>query len=303
MYEKMIRKITGRFYRFGTRVRNSLITYTNIRKGSYAVEIRNDQGIGAKLAWTLEILAYCDEKCLTPLFKFSYPDSKDDEDYFGHFFSIRLKKNIDPVRFTRIKYIGELGFKKNYGSILNLDLAIYLINKYLLINDNVLMEVDNFCRSHFGNRKILGVHYRGTDKVHEAPLVGYDTVRKNIEYYLNKFPETSSVFISSDEINFIEYIEKAFISRNIIYREDSFRSRNGIPVHKATNIDRYEVNRDAIVNCLILSRCHALLKGSSILSGWSKLFNPQLSLIMLNVPYNNWFPERDLIKEVIYTAI
>lgn len=298
-----MKKIIGRFSRWGTVVRNYLITCTNKRKGLYAVEIRNDQGIGAKLVWALEILAYCDEKGLTPLFKFSYPDSRDGEDYFCRFFSIRLKKNIDPVGFTRIKYIGELGFKKNYGKILNLKLATYLIDKYLMINDDILSEVDDFCGHHFGHRKILGVHHRGTDKKQEAPSVDYDTVRKNIEFYLRKFPETDGVFLSSDDVNFIDYIAKASIGRNLIYREDSYRSRDGMPVHKVSNIDKYEINRDALINCLILSRCQALLKGASALSGWSKLFNPQLSLVMLNAPYNDWFPERELIKEVIYAAI
>jgi CMP-N-acetylneuraminic acid synthetase len=149
------------------------------------------------------------------------------------------------------------------------------------------------------------VHYRGTDKVLEAPLVNYDKVILNIEYYLRKFPETNGVFISSDDINFIEYIKKASIRKPIIYRDDSFRSRDGKPVHKVTDINIYEMNRDALVNCLILSRCNALIKGASILSAWSKLFNPQLDLVMLNTPYDQklWFPERELIKEVIYTAI
>lgn len=55
--------------------------------------------------------------------------------------------------------------------------------------------------------------------------------------------------------------------------------------------------RDALVNCLILSRCDALLKTASILSGWSKLFNPQLPVSMMSAPYEEylWFPERDIV--------
>ena len=75
--------------------------------------------------------------------------------------------------------------------------------------------------------------------------------------------------------------------------------------HTTQTQNKYEINRDAIVNALILSRCDALMKTSSILSAWSKLFNPGLPLIMLNKPFEQcrWFPERDLIDNVLYDPV
>jgi hypothetical protein len=63
--------------------------------------------------------------------------------------------------------------------------------------------------------------------------------------------------------------------------------------------------RDAIVNCLILSRCEALLKTASILSAWSKLFNPRLPVVMLNRPPDEhlWFPERVLVGENLFEPL
>ena len=59
------------------------------------------------------------------------------------------------------------------------------------------------------------------------------------------------------------------------------------------------------MNCLILSRCAALLKTASILSGWSKLFNPALPVVMLNRPpeENLWFPERVLVGENLFEPV
>ena len=165
-------------------------------------------------------------------------------------------------------------------------------------------EVDAFCTEYFGYAKILGVHYRGTDKGSEAPILPYDQVIRNINFHLEKYPETGGVFISNDDDNFINYICGGSINRPIIYRNDSFRSENKIAIHQAIQ-DKMDINRDAIVNCLLLSRCHALMKTASILSAWSKLFNPKLPLIILSQPYNNcrWFPERELVKDVLYPAI
>jgi hypothetical protein len=48
-----------------------------------------------------------------------------------------------------------------------------------------------------------------------------------------------------------------------------------------------------------------LMKTSSFLSGWSKLFNPELTVIMLNEPHKKylWFPEREIVKQTLYDAI
>jgi hypothetical protein len=295
------------FSSINSKVKRFLISRSakyNSRYGVFAVEIKSSVGLGAKLEWCLEILAYCDENGLVPQFKFSYPNSGKSEDYFGKFFKLKEIINENkPVRFTTISSIIELNLGKDYDTILNVELAIYLINKYLAVKQDILSEVESFCHQHFANRRVLGVHYRGTDKTKESPVVPYDTVKRNIEHYLKLRPETDSVFIASDDINFIENMESASVGRSIIYRNDSLRSRDGNSLHESADTNKYEVNRDAIVNCLLLSRCDALLKTASILSGWSKLFNPKLPVVVLNQPYEQWFPERDLIGKNLFNPL
>ena len=282
----------------------SLLAKYNSRNGVFAVEIKSSVGLGAKLEWCLEILAYCHDNGLVPQFKFSYPNSAKSEDYFGRFFGIKgvIDKGKPPT-FIKIASITELSLGKDYDRVLNIDLASFLINKYLVVKDSVLSEVEDFCSKHFANRRVLGVHYRGTDKGEESPVLPYDSVKRNIEHYLKLRPDTDRVFIASDDINFIENIEKASVGRPILYRNDSFRARDGNSIHKLAATDKYEITRDAIVNCLLLSRCDALLKTASILSGWSKLFNPNLPVVVLNQPYEQWFPERDLIRENLFEPV
>ena len=284
----------------------SLLAKYNSRNGVFAVEIKSSVGLGAKLEWCLEILAYCHDNGLVPQFKFSYPNSAKSEDYFGRFFGIKgvIDKGKPPT-FIKIASITELSLGKDYDRVLNIDLASFLINKYLVVKDSVLSEVEDFCSKHFANRRVLGVHYRGTDKGEESPVLPYDSVKRNIEHYLKLRPDTDRVFIASDDINFIENIEKASVGRPILYRNDSFRARDGNSIHRSAATDKYEITKDAIINCLILSRCDALLKTASILSGWSKLFNPRLPVVMLNRPYveYQWFPERDLVDKNLFEPI
>lgn len=286
------------------RLLDSLLISYNARNGIFAVEIRSTVGLGAKLEWCLEIMAYCNERGLIPQFKFSYPNSAQADDYFSSFFRIKnpLRKK---VRYAQISSITELDLGKDYDHELDIGLASHLISKYLGISEDVMCEVEDFCCRNFSGGRVLGVHYRGTDKVQESPMVSYDRIKRNIEHYLELYPDTQRVFIATDDMRFMETIERDSLGRPLIYRNDSFRSRDGLSIHESAHTDKYEINKDAIVNCLILSKCHALLKTASILSGWSKLFNPQLPIVMLSAPYDEhlWFPERDLIKQNLFEPI
>jgi Nodulation protein Z (NodZ) len=268
------------------------------------VEIRSTVGLGAKLEWCLEIMAYCDDRGLLPQFRFSYPDARVPADHFGSLFSIRDARD-GPARFVTISSIVELDLGEDYDRVLTIDRASHLIRKYLVVKDNVIEEVDDFCRRHFAERRVLGVHYRGTDKVVESPFVPYDRVRRNIDRYLELYPNTDRVFVATDDARFLDYMQNASLGRGLLCREDSFRSRDGSSIHESSETNKHAINRDAIVNCRILSRCEALLKTASILSAWSKLFNPRLPVVMLNRPpeVNLWFPERVLVGENLFEPL
>lgn len=282
---------------------NKRIAESNRKRGVFGVDICSQHGFGAKLEWVLEILAYCDECQLVPRFKFTYPGLSKEQDYFQSFFEMNIDSCDDrSLEFVEIRSIHELDLDKNYDEILSIDLASELINKYLAVKSDVLHEVDEFCVEHFKDEKVLGVHYRGTDKSKEAPLVSYYNVEKNINYYLRRYPATAYVFLSSDDENFIKFAKNSSISRPVFFRNDTYRSTDNIAIHQSVQ-DKYEVNRDALVNCLILSRCDALIKTASILSAWSVLFNPGLPLVMLNQPFSRWFPERELADNVMYEPV
>lgn len=288
-------------------VKRSLVSWLaryHARNGVLGVDIRSTVGLGAKLEWCLEIMAYCDDHGLLPRFRFSYPDARVPVDHFGSLFSIRDAQK-QPTRFVTIGSIIELDLGEDYDRVLTIARANQLIRKYLVVNEDVVGEVDDFCRRQFGERRVLGVHYRGTDKVLESPFVPYDRVRRNIVRYLELYPGTDAVFVATDDARFLDYLQDASPGRTLLCRDDSFRSRDGSSVHESSQTNKHEINRDAIVNCLILSRCEALLKTASILSGWSKLFNPRLPVVMLNRPPDEhlWFPERVLIGENLFEPL
>ncbi len=279
--------------------------YTDVKKDSVTFEIKNALGIGARLVWVLEILAFCDAKGIIPNFKFSYYDSPPEDDFFNRYFYI---KNFTARQENLIKLESnaELGFTKQCNEALSVEQAHRLIQKYVGVHREILGEVESFCRSKLHYDNVLGVHYRATDKISEAPLVAYEAVLKNIRFYLQKYPATEAIFLSTDDKKFETYLRStAATGKPLVIRDDYFRSDNNLPVHYNQQLDKYKINQDAVVNFLLLSRCRGLIKSASLLSDLSVLFNPAIRLVMLNAPYGNklWFPAKDLLKRVDYPCV
>jgi hypothetical protein len=261
---------------------------------------------------------HCETYNLTPYIQLTgsnYSSPQRGKDYFAYFFenkklskedALKIKKK--KIRISKISHISQLGLPENYDLKLTVSNAAGLIAKYIRIKQDVIDEVDSFCTAYFGNH-VLGLHYRGTDKEGEAPRVNWEKVTRNVQYYLKNSHKTDCVFISSDEIDFIHYIEKQinkqFSKVSIIYRNDIYRSHTGRRLHGRFQGDNYHKGRDALVNSLLLSRCDVLMKTASYLSGLSIIFNPEIPVIMLNEPQKKylWFPEREIVKQTLYDAI
>jgi hypothetical protein len=299
--------------------RPPIIRYQQKKNGNiFAVNINSEVGFGGNLIWCLEIFMHCETYNLTPYIQLTgsnYSSPQRGKDYFAYFFenkklskedALKIKKK--KIRISKISHISQLGLPENYDLKLTVSNAAGLIAKYIRIKQDVIDEVDSFCTAYFGNH-VLGLHYRGTDKEGEAPRVNWEKVTRNVQYYLKNSHKTDCVFISSDEIDFIHYIEKQinkqFSKVSIIYRNDIYRSHTGRRLHGRFQGDNYHKGRDALVNSLLLSRCDVLMKTASYLSGLSIIFNPEIPVIMLNEPQKKylWFPEREIVKQTLYDAI
>lgn len=282
------------------------IMQRNLRDGILAVDIASNNGLGARLQSCLEIFAYCEEYGLIPHIKFTYRRDVARTDYFSPFFYVRQVADTPWTGpFPRINTVSDLGFRTDYDAVLTLEAAYRLVGRFLGVQDSLADEVDTFCATRFAGRRVLGVHYRGTDKHREAPPISHGCAIRNIAHYITRFPETEAIFVATDDGNFLSALAQASLDRPLITRADSCRSTDGRAVHYRADVDRLAVYRDAVVNCLLLSRCKAVLKTASFLSDWSCLFNPQLDVVMLNQPHAHtlWFPARALVSRSLYESV
>lgn len=272
------------------------------------VEVNSWVGLFAHLETFLEISLHCERYNLTPCFMSTssqYVDPQRGPNWFEYFFtnlqlsaedSEKIKNGQVPI--CRIEGIRQLGLPEDYDPQLNLRMAAQLIRKYIGIKSHVLEKVDTFVTTYFKNRSVLGIHYRGTDK--RSSPISYSDFRKSIDNFLLKNPAFDCLFVSSDEQSFVDFIKNEFRhTLSVFYHDDHERSKTKIAIHRSKSGDGFRKAEEAVLNCLLLSRCGALMKTASFLSGWSKLFNPDLLVILLNRPFERelWFPDRELLFE------
>lgn len=275
-----------------------------------AVEINSWVGLFAHMEWFLEISLHCEQHDLTPCFMSTSPQYVNPEygpDWFEYFFVNRqlsaedsARINTGEVPICRIEGIRHLGLPVNYDLQLSLNTAGDLVRKYIGIRSEMLEKVNQFVDGHFTGKCVLGIHYRGTDKTPaEAPPVSYSEIRESIREFLEAHREFDCLFVASDEMRFVEFVQQAFGDALPVFaHDDRERSRGDVAIHRSKQGDAYRKAEEAVLNCLLLSKCNTLIKTASMLSAWSKLFNPDLPVILLNPPFDAqlWFPDRALVS-------
>jgi len=275
------------------------------RKGFYALDINNiEMGLGARIISAFEILLFCDRHGFQPLIKFDYCEkNKQRANYFGKLFNyINLNKDIPKnIKYTSFFDCTYLPWKKENDlelSQVSLVAAKQLFDKYLVINPIVSDEVDSFTKKWFAGKRVLGLHYRGTDKIVEAPFVPFDELVEKMKEVIEKKATFDLIFISSDDIKIIEKIKELDLNIPVVCREDSIRAEDGVHFHLNPKKSKEVINHEAIVNCLILSRCDFLIKNASLLSDCSMIFNPDLPAIILNFPYEDrlFWPTTEILR-------
>lgn len=276
--------------------------------GVFAIDIHAHIGLFAQVNMGLRIASFCDAKGLRPCLSMTGPlyAGADGADVFETFFdnlalteSDRRRIASGRISVSRIEEIQDLGIHAQVFRGLTLERAHELVQRYMPPKAWLVRDVDIFVETHFGPGPVIGLHYRGTDKSSEAEPVSPSAAIDVVNQYLVNQPVTTTVFVSSDDQRFIDAAMSGIIGARVVVHDDEERSRDGTAVHTQSNRgDRARKAREAMMNCLLLSRCNVLIRTASFLSAWSSVFNPHLPVVLLNRPFPHtlWFPDSEIVK-------
>ncbi len=158
-----------------------------------------------------------------------------------------------------------------------------LIGKYIKLHAHVEEKINKFVKKQFRGYTI-GIHYRGTDKISEAPRMPYEYVDAKLQETMQRLGhQRYTIFVATDEGDFIRYMLTRYGDK-ICFLHQALRSFDGQPLHVTTS-QKYKHGEDAVLDCLLLSKTDLLIRTSSNLSKCSTYFNPHLEVIELNQRY------------------
>ena len=235
---------------------------------------------GCAMTWILEVLPYLKAHALYPVWKI-------DTLWYGPLFPHVLiaKRELPGSKTVKLTSLTKEHKYTFTGS--DFALAHDLFFEYFAIAPDIwatVMATDL-------TTKTLGVHYRGTDKFkNEASFISKTDVIRNIRAFLAR-GLYDTLFVASDEADFVTDIVQAFQQDKYkIICANAQRSTTGKPVHlqEAKNVKRA---KEALIDSLLLSKCKTVIKTSSCLSDWVKIWNPEIEVYNLNTYKLAWFPQ------------
>jgi hypothetical protein len=186
-----------------------------------------------------------------------------------------VEARVGPLQHQSFAEAGERLAREN---------AAELVRRHIRPRPHVARAVDAYAAGQFAGAYVVGIHYRGTNKFEEAPRVPYDAVRAAAAEALERAGSaTRRIFLATDEQPFLDYMRAQFPD-TLLYRE-MFRSADGRPIDEVNEDGNYRKGEDAVIDCLLLARCRALIRTASNLSVCATLFNPALPQRALNHPY------------------
>lgn len=203
-------------------------------------------------------------------------------------------------------------------------LANEYLFKYFKFHPSVTEKVELFTKQ-FDNKKVFGLHYRGTDKnkVKWVTHISMDEFMIIIDYHL-KHNHYDIIFISTDDFQFIEKMKERYDKDyTILFYDEEKNSDNKNSIHldrlnvmenkvkeikgcKEDDIDKLvtlehelkletQYNRilfeNVVVNSFLLSKCNLVLKTHSQVSAYSKVFNPELEIYRVNACQEGYWPD------------
>ena len=118
------------------------------------------------------------------------------------------------------------------------------------------------------NKKILGIHFRGTS-YKKTPGHPFPPTKDQIFIFLKKIIEKEKIekiFLATEELDYLEFFKKKF-PNNLNFIGSSYRSnKNDAFKIYPRNLHRYKLGREILLETMLLSRCDIFLYSNSNVS-------------------------------------
>jgi hypothetical protein len=169
-----------------------------------------------------------------------------------------------------------------------------LTAQYIRVRTDILQQVEDYYHNHFKDHIVIGVHLRGTDKSTRfdgTPFLGPKQFTRIVppeEYFpfLDKFishyPD-GKLFVATDQYQFMQTIIGRYGSRVMHTRATRSSTKKAVFSRSGKG---YQRGIEVLLDSLLLSKCHFLIKSFSNVGEVATYFNPDMPVIDIFYPNN-----------------
>lgn len=262
--------------------------------GYFAVNLKGKVGFAGTLSQVIAILLYCNKKNLRPVIRITNPLYTNETDgkhnWFSDFFDYVDEVSPDVLaRLTFSDIEGQTDYTRDrLDDDISIEQAHELYASYFKIKPAAIADAIAFAECEF-TTPVVGIHYRGTDKRYESPLIQFDRMDQFFQRALEKISpggatEKLKIFVATDDQKYLDHLRSGPFRNQILYFECKEMGAEGNPIHFSAG-DNHQKGVEALSTMYLLSKCAWCVKTTSQLSAWSKILNPKLKI---------YIPERSI---------
>lgn len=184
-----------------------------------------------------------------------------------------------------------------------------LLNKYIKIKPEILNEISQFYQEKMLNTLCIGVHVRFA-AAHASEKPGIVTIEdyfNEVNQLIHNSNSNYTIFLATDSHYVVEQFKKKYKDKviftnairsqymeevHLIFDNPDYWLSHPAEFHKKK--PGYKGGKDALMDCLLLSKCDYIIHTTSNVSDFATFFNPDIKSIFL--------PKNITPKERICTA-
>lgn len=153
-----------------------------------------------------------------------------------------------------------------------------IMKKYIQIKPELAAEFEEQITAIFQNKRVLGVHHRGTD--YKKSYDGHPVQIKpeqEIKWVLDikeKY-HIDIIFLATDDMELLNCYKQQ-LGENLVYFEDTYRGEEDISIafsKEKREVHHYLLGKEVLRDVYALSKCTCLVAGKSQVSFFARIFN------------------------------
>lgn len=279
------RKNNNIFNKYNNYNNTSLFSFgtKNPEKFFYVIKRTPGAGLFSNVLYVLNHLKIANDKKFIPFvdmenFPTIYNEDNKIHDTFNaweYFFENYTDISIDEIYQSKNVYITSNKLQSHFFKDTNNDDFKKFFKDNLKIKNRYKKIVHYFSKKHFKNKKVLGVHFRGTSYKrspgHPFPATKNQILKKINELQSNE--NYDKIFFVTEEENYKKFLFSNFKDKSLFLKSSYRSDKNDAFECYPRNFHRFKLGREALLEAMLLSECDTLLHITSNISSAAIAWN------------------------------